>query len=188
MSVFKGKVSIFRILGGVVFSCLFALILAKGFLFWRSHRGAPPPPKGLIKAEKVLVFKGERKLQLLKDGQPYKTYPISLGFNPKGHKEREGDGKTPEGSYRISGRNPQSSFHLSLKVSYPDRKDREKAAELGVSPGGDIFIHGLPNGDGAKPESYLGRDWTFGCISVDNSAIEYLWHAVADGTEIEIRF
>lgn len=138
------------------------------------------------KADKIVVLKKQRKLILLKGTEEIKQYKISLGTVPTGHKEREGDGKTPEGVYKISGRNPQSSFHLSLRVDYPRKKDIEVAEQKGVSPGGDIMIHGLPNGTLLPDSSYKQRDWTLGCIAVDNTEIEEIWQAVDDGTTIEI--
>lgn len=101
-------------------------------------------------------------------------------------KLREGDGKTPEGIYRISGRNPNSRFYLSLRVSYPSAEDRREAAEKGFSPGGDIMIHGLPNKAPFLGSAHLLRDWTAGCIAVTNEEIEEIWSMVADGTTIEI--
>ena len=107
-----------------------------------------------------------------------------LGFAPVGPKRQEGDGKTPEGHYRIDWRNPDSRFHRSLHVSYPDAGDVARAAARGVSPGGLIMIHGQPN---ALPAGRVPGDWTDGCIALSNAEIEALWEAVPDGTPIEIR-
>jgi murein L,D-transpeptidase YafK len=137
-------------------------------------------------AESVLVDKSERKMWLIHEGRKYREYDISLGDSPVGHKEREGDEKTPEGSYIIDYRNPESRFYLSLHISYPREEDEEKAQRKGVMPGGNIFIHGLPNGLEKMSSSYVGRDWTDGCIAVSNQAIEELWVLVQDGTPIEI--
>ena len=111
-----------------------------------------------------------------------RSYRIALGAVPSGHKEREGDGRTPEGVYVIDRRNPKSAYHLSLHISYPNEADRERARALGVDPGGDIMIHGMPNGGEAR-----SGDWTRGCIAVTNAEIEEIWELVADGTVIEIR-
>ena len=106
------------------------------------RRSAPPERQ----ADLVEVFKAERRLELKREGRVLKTYRVALGFAPERHKEREGDGRTPEGAYVIDARNPKSAFHLSLRVSYPDDEDKAHAAALGVPPGGDIYIHGQPNG------------------------------------------
>lgn len=140
------------------------------------------------KADSVLVDKSERKMWLIIQGQKFREYDIALGDNPSGHKEREGDERTPEGRYVIDYRNPQSSYHLSLHIDYPRQKDREKAASQGVSPGGNIFIHGLPNGMKLMPDNMKGVDWTNGCIAVNNQEIEEIWSLVADGTPIDIHW
>jgi murein L,D-transpeptidase YafK len=135
--------------------------------------------------DRVLVDKSDRRLDLLSGDITVRSYGIALGFAPDGEKGREGDGKTPEGFYVIEGRNPASAFHLSLKISYPDEADRAAAAEQGVAPGGDIFIHGAPNWwllPGQPP-----GDWTKGCIAVTDAEIEDIWSLVRDGTPVEIR-
>ena len=136
--------------------------------------------------EKITVRKSARKLELYHNGKIVKSYTIALGRNPVGHKQREGDSKTPEGKYFIAYHNPKSSYHLSLKISYPDEQDKLNAKKMGVSAGGDIMIHGLPN-----RAPFLGRfhnltDWTQGCIAVNNYEIEEIYSAVKDGTPIEI--
>lgn len=138
--------------------------------------------------DKLLVKKSERKLYLLKNGQPIRSYRVSLGTNPKGHKERQGDNRTPEGVYYIDGRNPGSRFHKALSISYPSPKDRASAAQRGVSPGGHIMIHGHPSrGPGRELRDMLtGMDWTAGCIAVTNPEIEEIWRLTSDGTPIEI--
>ena len=138
-----------------------------------------------LKADKILVEKSRRQLTLIYQGQTVKTYAISLGPNPVGHKQQEGDGRTPEGTYRIDYRNPHSAFHLSLHISYPNASDRADAKKRGAKPGGNIFLHG-----GSSPSSIVmpeTRDWTLGCIAVTHSEIEEIWKAVVDGTVIEIR-
>ena len=137
-------------------------------------------------AESVLVVKSERKMWLISDGKKYREYDISLGDSPSGHKEQEGDEKTPEGRYSIDYRNPESSYHISLHISYPRQEDKENASNKGVSPGGNIFVHGLPNGVELTKANYQGRDWTDGCIAVQNREIEEIWSLVKDGTPIEI--
>lgn len=137
-------------------------------------------------ADKVLVKKMERKMYLLKDGKPYKEYRIALGDEPIGHKQQGGDEKTPEGLYIIDYRNPKSSYHLSLHISYPNKQDKDRAKTKGVSPGGDIFIHGSPNGFSILEPAFSGKDWTDGCIAVTSDEIEEIWKLVKNGTPIEI--
>jgi murein L,D-transpeptidase YafK len=139
------------------------------------------------RADRVLVEKSARRLTLYRADVPIATYRIALGGTPVGDKQRRGDGRTPEGRYVIDRRNAASRYHLSLHISYPDASDRADARRRGVDPGGDIFIHGLPNGFVAAMATSLRRDWTLGCIAVGNADIEALWRLVADGTPIEIR-
>jgi murein L,D-transpeptidase YafK len=131
----------------------------------------------------VLVDKTARKMWLLHGTKALKTYDIDLGFGPVGHKFQEGDGRTPEGVYRIDRRNPNSAFHLSIGISYPNNADRAKARAAGVSPGGDIFIHGGPVLFADKDKA----DWTAGCISVTNKEMEEIYAMVKDGTPILIK-
>ena len=138
-------------------------------------------------ADRIVINKGERRLSLYTRNRLLKTYKIALGPNPVGHKEREGDGRTPEGTYVIESRNPNSAFHRSLRVSYPNAEDRRRARRRGVSPGGDIMIHGLPNGMAAIGKAHLLRDWTLGCIAVTNAEIEEIWRVVPNGTRVEIK-
>ncbi len=140
-----------------------------------------------VVADSLVVLKAERELQLHSAGREVKAYDIGLGFDPVGHKQQEGDGRTPEGQYHISGRNRHSAFHLSLRVSYPNSQDRERARRRSVSPGGDIFIHGWPNGSTDEPGRHPTGDWTLGCIAVTSPEIEELWRAVPDGTPVIIR-
>lgn len=144
--------------------------------------GADPP-----KADLVLVEKGARQLSLVRDGEVYRQWRVSLGFDPIGHKQREGDGRTPEGRYILDWRNPDSCCFKSLHVSYPDAADRAAAAARGDDPGGLIMIHGQVNGHGWL--GWLNQYWdhTHGCIALRNGPMEVVWRAVADGTPIEIR-
>lgn len=137
------------------------------------------------KADLIVVDKSDRFLILFKDGDEIARYSnIRFGDKPIGHKQFEGDEKTPEGDYVIEGRNPASSYHLSLKISYPNAADIAFAASQGKSPGGDIFIHGQPNG-WAGPT--ILHDWTDGCIALSNAEIEQIWKLVPDGTKIRIQ-
>jgi murein L,D-transpeptidase YafK len=125
------------------------------------------------------IFKAKRKLYLISGTTVIKTYDISLGGNPIGPKQFEGDGKTPEGAYRIDRRNWNSAYHLSLGISYPDTDDVARAEAAGRKPGGDIFIHGREG-----KNKGLGRDWTAGCIAVSDDEIEEIFAMVQDGTVI----
>jgi murein L,D-transpeptidase YafK len=126
-------------------------------------------------------------MMLLSRGRIVKKYKISLGGNSKGPKVRAGDGKTPEGIYVIDSRNPRSCYHLSLHISYPNFSDSKRAKQLGVSPGGDIMIHGIRRGFGWLGPLHRLVNWTKGCIAVTNKEIEEIWRAVPNGTQIEIR-
>ena len=142
----------------------------------------------MLKPDRILVLKSARKLELLKDGAVLKTYPIALGANPVGPKRVLGDGKTPEGIYTIDGRQPHSHYHLALHISYPNAADRVRAAAGDRDPGGDIEIHGLPGWyEGQLNPVHFDKDWTNGCISVGDRAIEEIYAAVEIGTPIEIR-
>jgi tetratricopeptide (TPR) repeat protein len=138
-------------------------------------------------ASKVIVEKKERKLTLLSNGKVLKTYRVALGGNPNSPKERQGDSRTPEGTYVIDSRNSDSRYHLSLHISYPNEDDKKRARELGVSPGGNIMIHGLKNGFSWIGDSHTSVDWTEGCIAVTDEEIEEIARLVPDGTVIEIR-
>lgn len=140
-----------------------------------------------LTADKILVLKSQRALELLHDGVVIKTYPIALGPQPKGAKRLSGDGRTPEGLYTIDGRNERSLYHLSLHISYPSTAEQERATAAHMDPGGDIFIHGLPEHFASLDPKHFYKDWTLGCIAVSNRAIEEIWAAVRDGTPIEIR-
>jgi murein L,D-transpeptidase YafK len=138
-------------------------------------------------ADKILIEKKERRLTLISMGEVLKTYKIALGGNPIGPKERQGDNKTPEGIYVIDSRNKDSRYHLSLHISYPNEKDRKRAKELGVSPGGDIMIHGIKKGFSGVGGSHTENDWTKGCIAVTDEEIEEIERLVPNGTIVEIR-
>jgi len=137
-------------------------------------------------ADKVLIEKKERRLTLLSKGEVIKTYKIALGGDPVGPKEWQGDNKTPEGFYIINSRNRNSEYHLSLRISYPNERDKMRAKELGVSPGGDIMIHGLKNGLSWVGALHARIDWTEGCIAVADNEMEEIYKLVPDGTIVEI--
>jgi murein L,D-transpeptidase YafK len=135
--------------------------------------------------DQVLIDKSERTLMLLSGTTTIRTYRnIKLGDAPNGHKQFEGDEKTPEGIYRIDGRNPGSRYYRSLRISYPNPVDRAFAKRAGRSPGGEIFIHGQPNG---SPVARLPYDWTDGCIALSNAEMTELWRLVRTGTRVVIR-
>ena len=121
------------------------------------------------------------------NGKVIRTYKIALGGNPKGPKERQGDNKTPEGVYTIDARNGDSRYHLSLHISYPNEKDKHRAGRLGVSPGGDIMIHGIKNGYSWVGNSHTTYDWTNGCIAVTDEEMEEIYRLVPIGTVVEIK-
>jgi murein L,D-transpeptidase YafK len=157
--------------------------------FWRGLGPptiAPAMASQESQADLVEVFKGRRRLVLKRGGRILKEYRVALGFAPSQHKEREGDGRTPEGCYTIDARNPRSSFHLSLRVSYPDDKDKAQAAARDTSPGGDIYIHGLPNGRRKLRTRHPTEDWTSGCVAVTDTEIREIWSLVPTGVRIVI--
>jgi tetratricopeptide (TPR) repeat protein len=138
-------------------------------------------------ADRILIEKNERRLTLISKGKLLKTYQIALGGNPNGPKERQGDNKTPEGTYVIDARNKNSRYHRSLHISYPNEKDRKRAKERGVSPGGDIMIHGIKNGLSWVGDLHTEVDWTKGCIAVTDEEIEEIDKLAPNGTTVEIR-
>ena len=138
-------------------------------------------------ADRVIVQKAERKLVLMKGDRELRTFKVNLGLSPRGHKQREGDFRTPEGEYVLSRRNPNSDFFLAIQVSYPNATDLRRAAAAGVAPGGSIMIHGQPNRPSRPLEYYATRDWTNGCIAVSNSDMVDIWLMTPDNTPIEIR-
>jgi murein L,D-transpeptidase YafK len=146
----------------------------------------PQPGHGLPMADEVIVHKAERRLELLQGGEVFRSFPIALGGQPEGHKQREGDQRTPEGRYVLDWRNPNSAFFLALRVSYPNEEDIRRARQRGVNPGNNIMIHGLPNELRYSARQYRQGDWTDGCIAVSNSAMIDIWLAVPDGTPITI--
>ena len=161
-----------------------ALLLA----LWVWVRPVPPPtdlPPIAGMADRVVVEKSARRLMLLQDGQILREYRIALGFAPTGAKTRQGDGRTPEGIFRIDRRNDRSSYHLSLGLDYPQDKDRRRARAGGYDPGGDIMIHGQPN---SLPDGVMVKgDWTAGCIAVPNAEMREVWSVTDMNTTVEIR-
>lgn len=137
--------------------------------------------------DKVLVLKAERRLHLISQGETFRSYPVSLGKRPTGHKQHEGDKRTPEGLYWIDWRKTSDKYNLSMHISYPNTRDEGRARREGVAPGGMIMLHGTPH-DTEFPESFFhGLDWTDGCIALSNVDMQEVWNLVDDGTLIEIR-
>jgi murein L,D-transpeptidase YafK len=153
-------------------------VLALG-MTWSGHAIEP--------ADSVLVVKTERRLYLIRNGERYASFPATFGSNSRGHKQEEGDGRTPEGRYVLDYKNANSAYHLSIHVSYPNERDIAAARKRGVSPGGDIMVHGQKAGF-----EWLGAltrhvNWTEGCIALSNEDMATVWNAVSPGTPIEIR-
>ena len=142
-------------------------------------------PKSIM-IDKVFVDKSARTLQLLSDNEIIKSYHIALGGNPVGHKQQQGDKRTPTGSYILDYKNEKSKFYRSIHVSYPNAADKARAKKLGVNPGGDIMIHGQKNGFGQLASITQRLDWTEGCIAVTNDEMDEIMAAVKVGTAIEI--
>ena len=145
------------------------------------------PRRSVRPADFVLLEKSARKLTLFRQGEEIAAYRVSLGLDPTGHKEREGDFRTPEGRYLLTRRNPRSDYFLSIQVSYPDPADVARARKNGWAPGGAIMIHGLPNIPKYPRERYLATDWTDGCIAVSNEDMLEIWLLTEPDTPIEIR-
>ncbi|MBN9596046.1 MAG: L,D-transpeptidase family protein [Afipia sp.] len=174
----------FVLIGSILAVGLVVLIVSD---FFQIGRRTPDLAPAEERATRVEINKSARQLSLFRGNEIIKSYEVSLGFSPIGHKAKEGDGRTPEGIYTAEFKNARSRFHLALRISYPNAEDRKTAQGYGVSPGSDIMIHGLPNGLSWLNRFHLSRDWTDGCIAVTNSEIEEIWRLVATGTPIEIR-
>ena len=135
-----------------------------------------------LKANIIIIWKNKRKMSLFHNKTLLKTYAIRLGFNPIGHKQKEGDGRTPEGRYFITHHNPNSAYHKSLGISYPNTQDTANAKKRNEPPGKDIFIHGGPK----NMLTHFFKDWTGGCIALFDNEIEEIYHLVPDGTVVYI--
>jgi murein L,D-transpeptidase YafK len=160
------------------------LLIAAAFWLQPAPRAITQPPiTGMV--DKIIIEKSARRMLLLRGGQLVREYRIALGFAPEGDKLRQGDGRTPEGTFRIDRRNNQSRYHLSLGLDYPQPADRARAAAGGYDPGGDIMIHGQPN---SLPDGSMVRgDWTAGCIAVTNAEMREIWNVTQVGTRVEVR-
>ena len=139
------------------------------------------------KVVSILILKKDHVMQLLANGKVIRTYKVALGSGGLAPKQKEGDARTPEGHYTIDSRNEASHYHKALHISYPSAADRQRAAKLGVAPGGAIMIHGLPNGLGWAGAAHRMHDWTLGCVAVTDDEIDEIWQMVPIGTPVEIR-
>ncbi|MEP6992117.1 MAG: L,D-transpeptidase family protein [bacterium] len=146
---------------------------------------AVAPPLGLV--DSIVVEKKAHRLTLFRDGRPMRTYLVALGGHPMGDKLSAGDKRTPEGLFYIDSRQPNSRYHLALHISYPDAIHRARSLAAGTQPGGDIMIHGLPNGMGAAGALHRQNDWTNGCVALTDEEIEQIWSVVPIGTPVEIK-
>ncbi len=155
--------------------CIIILLLLPQFSF------------AVEKADTVLVIKSESKIYLKRNGVVVKEFRIALGENPKGHKQQQGDERTPEGKYILDLKNKYSAYYKSIRISYPNVIDKERANQLGVHPGGWIMIHGQKNGFGHLAHITQRINWTDGCIAVTNEEMDMIWQAVDVGTPIEIK-
>jgi murein L,D-transpeptidase YafK len=151
--------------------------------------GAPSKPAPTAQTvDKVIVKKSERKMQLIKGGEVIREYRVALGAAPRGHKFQEGDERTPIGDYVLDWRNARSNYYKSIHVSYPNERDKALAKLLGITPGGMIMVHGMPNHiqSPVVRAEYARRDWTDGCIAVQDNEMDEIWRMVRDGTPIRI--
>lgn len=140
-----------------------------------------------VGADRVVVYKRERRLVLLSQGKELRSYKVASGGEPIGPKTRQGDHRTPEGLYILDSRNANSHYYKAFHISYPNEQDIAAAKKLGVSPGGDIMLHGLPKGYGWVGKAHVLHDWTDGCVAVTDEEMDEIWKLVRVGTPIEIK-
>ena len=163
---------------------LFILIIAIAVTAISCNAGHPLPPGATI--DSIVIIKHHHEMQVYSKTKLLKTYNIALGKQPVGHKQIQGDMRTPEGVYYINGKNPNSQYYKNLGISYPNERDRQTALKLGKSPGGDIKIHGLPNGQVNIGSLHCLKDWTHGCIAVTNGEMDELYNSVNIGVVVNI--
>lgn len=176
LAIFKGGLR-----NTAMIFCLFSMPL-----LFPAISAAEPYPQRFTKADLVLVKKSERRLYLLQNGKVYRDYRISLGKNPLGTKQRQGDFRTPEGGYILDWRNSDSRFYKSIHISYPNEKDLASAKSVGADPGGMIMIHGIPKNPQYPGWLFELIDWTDGCVAVSNEVMDEIWASVEEGTPIRI--
>jgi murein L,D-transpeptidase YafK len=157
----------------------FLCVLLGAMLFFSTPVAAQP-----AKADLIVIHKGKRVMELWHEGETIARFRVALGFSPVGHKEFEGDGKTPEGVYTISLKNENSQFYRSMKLNYPNEADKEYARMHRQKPGGLIMIHGLPNDKTAEEVGHPRVDWTNGCIAVTDEEMDDIWEKVEAGTAV----
>jgi murein L,D-transpeptidase YafK len=177
----------FRVLAGILLACC-TIGAARADTWPQGEQVMLRPATGesLPPVDRVVVRKGERRLLLMHGGNVVRSYHVALGLNPVGQKERSGDFRTPEGSYRLERRNPRSDYFLSIKVSYPNETDLRRAHARHWDTGGSIMIHGLPNFLKHDPDYYERHDWTDGCIAVSNADMVEIWMLTPDEVPIDI--
>ena len=165
---------------------LLLLLVSPGFnaVSGQNSLAAAPAP---VRVDSILILKKDHLLELMAGGKVIRTYHVALGQGGLAPKQREGDGRTPEGHYTIDVRTAESHYHKAFHISYPNAEDKRRAAKLGVSPGGAIMIHGLPNGKGYIGSMHRMYDWTLGCVALTDEEIDELWNLVPVGTPVEIR-
>jgi len=163
-------------------SILITSILLVFFLIYPEKK-----PDKTVRIDKIVVEKSKRRMYVYANGKIIKTYKISLGGNPVGKKQFEGDKKTPEGLYLINDKNPKSICYKNLGISYPNPQDIKNARKSGKKAGGLIKIHGITNGYGWLGKLHILIDWTAGCIAVTNSEMDELYNSVEQGTPVEIK-
>jgi murein L,D-transpeptidase YafK len=185
LQVSDRKTMSFRSLA-VALACVSGAVLADGLPQAQPVTLRPPTPESLPVVDRVVVHKAERRLLLMHGGNIVRSYHVQLGLNPTGQKERSGDFRTPEGSYRLERRNARSDYFLSIKVSYPNEVDLKRARAHHWDTGGSIMIHGLPNYLKHEPEYYGNHDWTDGCIAVSNADMTEIWMLIPDDVPIDI--
>jgi len=176
----------FRSLGVLLLSCGAATAHADGLPQAQPVVLPLPALNTLPVVDRVVVHKGERRLLLMHGGNIVRSYHVALGLSPTGQKERSGDFRTPEGSYRLERRNARSDYFLSIKVSYPNDSDQKRARLRHWNTGGSIMIHGLPNLLRHEPEYYQNHDWTDGCIAVSDADMTEIWMLTPDDVQIDI--
>jgi murein L,D-transpeptidase YafK len=167
---------------------MFLALIGAGLALFLPRPGpAPTPvlPPLVGPVDRIVVEKAARRMVVYRDGQALREYRVALGFSPTGTKVQQGDGKTPEGIFRIDRVNAQSSYHLSVGLDYPQTADKARAVAAGYDPGGDIFIHGQPNG--LPDATILTGDWTAGCIAVSNAEIREIFAEVSIGATVEVK-
>ena len=164
-----------------------ARLLALSLVLFVSCGATAAPPQSAKHADRIIIEKSKRTLTLMNGATILKTYKVALGGQPVGAKQRLGDHRTPEGLYIVDQKKPVSQFYRALHISYPNARDRENARNLGVSPGGDVEIHGLGTKFGWIGAAHLQMDWTDGCIAVTNEEIDEIYPLVAVGTPVEIK-